>query len=246
MEDSSVTALEQAKALFNATAEEADGKRREALADRIGELLKRHDTADIAFRRVMALNNARTRSSFFGFRRLRLALRFTSALMDGVSRASALADGTGRDPDPRQREVTANRIGNLVEGSELRLIPKHLAVDLACSQAIAFANATEGEQDPRQREAMADRIGDLRKRCDSKVMALVHVGALANAIGDGLDPCQCATLVDRIRAILKDHNLPVIRLAQTRPLKTIMSDGEARAAWAKRIEALASGQSHEG
>jgi hypothetical protein len=50
--------LEQARALVSATDEEPDAKRREALADRIAELLKRHDTPEIAGQLARALSNA--------------------------------------------------------------------------------------------------------------------------------------------------------------------------------------------
>ena len=51
-------ALEQANALVNATAVEPDAQRREAMADRIGELLQNYNTAEIALAQAQALFNA--------------------------------------------------------------------------------------------------------------------------------------------------------------------------------------------
>lgn len=49
--------MEQAEAIPNATLGEPDAKRREAPANRIGKLLKRHNTADVALQQVKAIEN---------------------------------------------------------------------------------------------------------------------------------------------------------------------------------------------
>jgi hypothetical protein len=61
--DTAEIALYQAFALCNATVRNAtvrepDLRRCEALADRIGELLKRHDTADITLVHANSIRNA--------------------------------------------------------------------------------------------------------------------------------------------------------------------------------------------
>ena len=62
-------AVLQAKALVNSSARELDAGRCEVLADRIGKIRDRHNTAEIALEQVKALHNAVARLPVLFLRR---------------------------------------------------------------------------------------------------------------------------------------------------------------------------------
>ncbi len=121
-------APEVALRIVNATIVEPDPRRREALANRIGDLLARYDSPEIALERAKALFNATVGEP--DPRRCEALANRTGDLLaryDGpeiaLRQARALANATVVEPDPRRREALAGRIQELEARYGFRLPP---------------------------------------------------------------------------------------------------------------------------
>ena len=202
--DTADIALEQARALVNASTVEADPRQREVIADRIGELRSRHDTADIALEQARALVNAATveadprQREVIADRIGELRSRHDTADI-ALEQARALVNASAVEPDPKQREVLADRIRELQA--------RHDTADIALEQTRALVNASAVASDLQQIKALAGRIGELREHHDTADIALEHAKALVIAIVGEPDPKQREALADDIRELLARHDL---------------------------------------
>ncbi len=204
-----------ATGIFYAATVEPDPRQVEALANRIGELLARHDTPEIALRQAEALYNATVgepdprQVEALANRIGELLTRHDTSEI-ALEQAKALFNVTVGEPDPRQVEALANRIGELLS--------RHNTPEIALEQAGALLNATVVEPDPRQREALDNRIGELLARHDTPEIALQQAQALCNATVDEPGPRQREAPANRIGDLLARHNTPEIALLQAEAL----------------------------
>ena len=127
-----------------------------------------------------------------------LAARHDTAAI-ALEQARALVNAATVEADPRQREVIADRIG------ELRA--RHDTADIALEEARALVNAATVEAGFRQIKALSARIGELRARHDTADIALEEARALVNATVSEPDPTQRKALAYDIRELLARHDL---------------------------------------
>jgi phenylpyruvate tautomerase PptA (4-oxalocrotonate tautomerase family) len=231
-------AAEAARRIVNATVAERDPRQREALANRIGELLARHDNPGIALWQAKALSNA-TAGERAPRRCKALADRIGELLSRhdmpdiALAQARALFNATVVEPDPQQCEALSDRIGEL--------LARHHSPEIALRQAEALNNATAVEPDAQQCEALAARIGELLARHDMPEIALAQAKALANATAIQPDARQREALANRIGEVLARHANPVIALEQAKALANataVQPDPRQREALANRIGEL--------
>jgi hypothetical protein len=221
-----------ARRIVNATAVEPNPRQCEALANRIGKLLDRHDSLAIALAQAQALFNATAGEP--DPRQCEARANRISELLDrhdspaiALAQAQALHNATAVEPDPRQHEALANRIGEL--------LVRHNTPAIALRQAMALLNATAVELEPGQREALADRIGELLARHDTPDIALVQAQVLHNATVVERNPRRRWALARRIGELLRLHDTLEIALAQAYTLL----NATAVAPNPRRCEALA-------
>jgi RecA/RadA recombinase len=222
---------------------ESAGSRAEEAIDRIGELLARHDTAEIALAQAWALMNATAVEPDPG-RREALADRIGELLARhdtaevALAQARALYNATAVEPDPVRCEALADRIGEL--------LARHDTAEIALEQAKAFYNATAGEPGPVRCEALADRIGELLGRHDTAEVALARAKAFYNATVAEPDSGRCKALADRIGELLARQDTAEIALEQAKALMVSIArepEPSRQEALAYRIDELA--EKHE-
>ncbi|MCX6632299.1 MAG: hypothetical protein NTW28_32210 [Candidatus Solibacter sp.] len=169
-----VATLKLAQQMLNFTVVEKDSKRREALADQIGEL---KPTTQIALLQAMALVNATegtdTKRCAALADKIDGLLKLHNTALIAEQMAMALCNASIIGADTERRETLAARIGELLKCHNTEVI--------ALAKARVLYDATESQMDPARSEALADQIGELLEHHDIVEIARLHMEALENA-----------------------------------------------------------------
>jgi hypothetical protein len=173
-------ALDVAIKLNNSNLFEPDPTQRLALAERVGGLRERYDTAEIALVEAVALGNSA--ASLDQNERMELESQVDDIWLV-LDEAKALTSDT----------EYLERVPEMVEKSAISL------EKLSARFRAAF------RLDPKQRLSLEERIGELREKHDTAEIVRQEAKALANATFFAGTADWCVDMADRIEAIRKDH-----------------------------------------
>jgi len=169
------SALEQAKALYNATVVEPEAAVCYQWAQEIGLLRQQHNTAEIALAQAQALHNAtvgepEAAACYQWAQEIGLLRQQHNTAEIALAQARALHNATVGEPEAAACYQWAQEIGLLRQ--------QHNTAEIALAQAQALNSATAGEPEAAVCYQRAQEIGLLRQQHNTAEIALEQARAL--------------------------------------------------------------------